>query len=1161
MSEEIVIKNIPCDDETKAYFSELAEKVSAQYKIAKTARALGRDVSFEVESKPSADLGERVENIIGPKGVAKRYGELYRVEGGKRDPAIFRLFEEILAEKWVSIPDREKRLEQAIKTCLTIITEGVVVAPIDGVPSVKISKNFDGSEFVDIYFAGPIRAAGGTAQVFPLILGDYARKLMNLDRYKPTEDEVERYVEECQIYEEIVTRQYKLSNDEVRAIARNCPVCINGEPTEEREVAAFKDLSRIASNRVRGGMCLVMSEGVALKARKILSFAKMLNLDWKWLEQIIPVDKIVGSDDEDDEANYKYLSRIAAGRPIFSYPSRKFGFRLRYGKGKNTGIMAKAIHPASMYLLDEFPAVATQLKVERPGKSAEIFPCDIIEGPVVKLENGEVRKISSAEEAILIKDRVVELIFLGDYLSTVGDFRKSAHPLVPAGYCEEWWALELEKLHEDAKKKNIEITQFIANPYGIDPYSAIELSMQLGIALHPSYLFYYNCADKGQILGLVKSAKACEKIYEGNKITGAIFENNDSVKKTMEDIGLPHKFENGKIFVEGKYAYPLLKTLGAFSDIAPDEGKESLGILSEISGMKIMDKCGSFIGLRMGRPEQAKAREMEGKPHVLFPVGFSGGNIRSINKASDLAESSRLGGIKAEMKIYYCGKCKKEIDAFVCDSCGGRAEEISKCEKCGSLSRKKNCEKCNEETDSYEEKNIPIGKMLEAAAKNLSMNIPDLVKGVKGLINEEKVAEPLEKGILRAKNEMHVYRDGTIRFDLINAPLTHFTPKEIRLSIEKLRELGYKKDVKGDDLEDENQMLELYVQDIILNEDAGKFLVRECNFIDELLSRYYKLEPLYCIKEKEELIGEVVLGLAPHTSAAVVGRIIGFTKARACFAHPYFHLAKRRNADGDQDSIMLLMDCLLNFSLRYLPITRGGRMDAPLVFTTMINPQEIDDEVYEMESCWKYPIELYENSLKGLPATSVEGIERVGNRLGTKKQYRGMGFTHNTAAYDFGPTTSRYVQLKSMEEKINRQAALQGKIRAVDKKDALERVLVSHFIPDIIGNARSFSKQSFRCTSCNEKYRRIPLSGKCRKCGKSNLVLTIAQGSVRKYLKIAKDLVDRHGLSNYLRQRINLIEQEVNSIFVSEKREQKSMLDYSEEGKPKTVAKSLFDFM
>ena len=45
-------------------------------------------------------------------------------------------------------------------------------------------------------------------------------------------------------------------------------------------------------------------------------------------------------------------------------------------------------------------------------------------------------------------------------------------------------------------------------------------------------------------------------------------------------------------------------------------------------------------------------------------------------------------------------------------------------------------------------------------------------------------------------------------------------------------------------------------------------------------------------KRKQGRFRHFVLALAPHTSAAVVGRILGYNKSRGCFAHPYFHQAK-----------------------------------------------------------------------------------------------------------------------------------------------------------------------------------------------------------------------------------------------------------------------------
>jgi DNA polymerase II large subunit len=133
-----------------------------------------------------------------------------------------------------------------------------------------------------------------------------------------------------------------------------------------------------------------------------------------------------------------------------------------------------------------------------------------------------------------------------------------------------------------------------------------------------------------------------------------------------------------------------------------------------------------------------------------------------------------------------------------------------------------------------------------------------------------------------------------------------------------------------------------------------------------------------------------------------------------------------------------------------------------------------------------------------------------------------------------------------MAEKIILQSALQDKIDAVDKKGALEVVVGTHLYPDLIGNTRAYTRQQFRCTKCNEKFRRLPLYSnlRCPNCKQGNIILTISEGSVRKYLDIAKHLVYGRELSNYTQQRMQILENEINSVFAKEKSKQKSIGDF-----------------
>ncbi len=103
------------------------------------------------------------------------------------------------------------------------------------------------------------------------------------------------------------------------------------------------------------------------------------------------------------------------------------------------------------------------------------------------------------------------------------------------------------------------------------------------------------------------------------------------------------------------------------------------------------------------------------------------------------------------------------------------------------------------------------------------------------------------------------------------------------------------------------------MQDVVIPKESGKYLVSTCKYIDTLLTKFYGKSSFYNVNNPEELIGHLIIGLAPHTSVGIVGRVIGYTDTHVCFGTPNWHSAKRRDADGDADSIMLLMDKLTKF--------------------------------------------------------------------------------------------------------------------------------------------------------------------------------------------------------------------------------------------------------
>jgi DNA polymerase II large subunit len=271
-----------CSERIQKYFDGIAASTNAAYSVASEARSRGFDPEPRVEIFLASDVAARVEGLVGPRGVAERIRELLREK--KREEVVFEIAREIVEGKFADAngaegagaeKTQEQLVEQAIRTGLALYTEGVVSAPIEGISKARVRRNPDGSKYLAVFFAGPIRGAGGTGQAMTLVLGDFCRRLAGIENYRPTGDETDRFVEEVNLYS-MRTRagQYTPTEEEVRHVVANCPVCIDGEPTEDYEIAVKRNLPAVETNRVRGGVCLVMGEGVCLKAAKILQITK-----------------------------------------------------------------------------------------------------------------------------------------------------------------------------------------------------------------------------------------------------------------------------------------------------------------------------------------------------------------------------------------------------------------------------------------------------------------------------------------------------------------------------------------------------------------------------------------------------------------------------------------------------------------------------------------------------------------------------------------------------------------------------------------------------------------------------------------------------------------------------------------------------------------------
>jgi DNA polymerase II large subunit len=1644
-------RDIAASPAMRAYFHQLQQDIDTCYALADVARKKGFDPELTVEIPQALDLASRVEKLVGPEGIAPKIRQATK-KIGNRELVSLEIARMIADQKTYHFKTIEQALDQAIRTGLAILTEGVLVAPLEGIAEVRVGRNNDGTNYVDLYFSGPIRSAGGTGQAMSVLIADVVRRDLGIGRYVATQGEIERLKEEIPLYKRVQHLQYLPSVDEIDLIIKNCPICINGEGTEDEEVAGYRDLPRIGTNRLRGGACLVIAEGLCLKAPKIYKHIKKMKLKgWEFLEPF--VNKGVEPTKENGEIpiippSFKYIGEVIAGRPVLSHPSRKGGFRLRYGRARTAGLASTAINPTTMFLLDNFITVGTQMKTERPGKGTIGTPCDQIEGPIVLLQNGDLIQINSVKH---LRSDIKIIVDLGEILVPFGEFIENNAYLPDASYVYEWWVQELQTTlgclpsqsnpvdiiaaeHVLQQKINEDLGRSINLLLPI-PADAFELSERYHIPLHPSCNLFWHDLPITDLVFLKDYIKEHGTLLADDPGT-LVVPSSQEIKNIFIELGVLHTQREGAFRIS-QYAYPLIRCCGLeikndaivpstrYRD--PVENEHILSYVSALAGVIIRARAPFRIGTRMGRPEKASPRKMRPPPHVLFPLGDYGGNQRLVKNAAEKVT------IEVEAGKRRCPKCNAVTFHLVCE-CGTHTEIIE---------------------GKIEKQPINLSEELEKAQKNIKEHIlPDTIKGVIGTISKHKTPEPLEKGILRAKHNVYVFKDGTIRFDMTDAPLTHFKPKEIGVPVKRVKELGYTTDYIGNALEDDEQICELKVQDVIISESCAEYFVQVTKFIDDLLTKYYGVNRYYKVKKNQDLVGHLVIGLAPHTSAGALGRIIGFTRAQVCFMHPFFHATKRRNCfhsdqrvflydensnkfitekigklvekqihhrrttkidtygtiridfdettkiyaysvnrnsgkiekkkvkcfirgetnqwitiktatnreikvtpdhnilvinegtsvikkaidvlegdripislktpvetviskvnipeilsvlnddllldiklrnsknffkklvkkigrcrviktcgitgdmtislskwyrsvpllhfkrlceegevafgdlpketyvglrrdhvnmpvyitdinslflvlglycakgwsrsndsahqvsfrienkevtkklktlmwnifrlrpyqnesrliysskilfllfnniwgtganaykkkvpeiiyhgneqailsfisaffdgdgsislnpdritlysasqplvegisslllrlniftqyqktrsrlpgktvlendkrlgkkpvrhqlyhlvftgadkyrfaeiiqpscdkkkkrcikktevkpsdvsrfihfrginypavsfsdytfdivkelrtddvineptycydiegenikdkavlwhnqllqircDGDEDGLMLLMDALLNFSHSYIPDKRGGKMDLPLILTTRLDPSEVDKEAHNLDTLSRYPLEFYEATLRHEHSKNLESkMGLVSSRLGTELQYEQFGFTHDTTDISEGPKESLYKTLKSMMEKMNVQLSLAAKIRAVDEADVAYKVIERHFLPDILGNLRAFSKQSVRCPLCNTTYRRVPLQGICTKCN-GKLTLTVHEMSVKKYLTISKEIAEKYNLPVYARQRIALVEKSIDSMFVSDKVKNTKLTDF-----------------
>ena len=343
--------------EIQKYFLSINTEIERCYTLAGEARKKGFDPEKEVNIPLAKNMAERVVgliSVVAPQltntaltvsilDLEKKYGMLdWRVG--------FSIAVEVAKEKFCKFSTKLEAMEVGIRVGFAYLTLGIVSAPLEGFTGLKIKKRKDGKEYFALQYAGPIRGAGGTAASTSVILADYVRVKMGYFPYDPDESEINRNNCEVHDYHERVTNlQYHPSNEELKFMIRHLPVEVDGDPTEQREVSNYKDLPRIETNLIRGGVALVLAEGLCQKApklwKRLSKWGKEFDLEWGFLDEFIKLKEKIHAEHQKTSSpdvqesgikkvkpNNTFIMDLVAGRPILTHPLAEGGFRLRYGR-------------------------------------------------------------------------------------------------------------------------------------------------------------------------------------------------------------------------------------------------------------------------------------------------------------------------------------------------------------------------------------------------------------------------------------------------------------------------------------------------------------------------------------------------------------------------------------------------------------------------------------------------------------------------------------------------------------------------------------------------------------------------------------------------------------------------------------------------------------
>ena len=178
------------------YLRTIEGSVDRAYEVADRARKEGLDPAVGTEIPRAQDMASRVEKLLAHLGIEGISTEIRALAATMPREEVAVSITRRIAQDASRGGSTASRVDAALRVGLAILTEGILVAPLEGLAEVHLHEGRDGAPYIELYYAGPIRAAGGTAQALSVLLADIVRRDLGLAAFHADREEVERYKEE-----------------------------------------------------------------------------------------------------------------------------------------------------------------------------------------------------------------------------------------------------------------------------------------------------------------------------------------------------------------------------------------------------------------------------------------------------------------------------------------------------------------------------------------------------------------------------------------------------------------------------------------------------------------------------------------------------------------------------------------------------------------------------------------------------------------------------------------------------------------------------------------------------------------------------------------------------------------------------------------------------